>query len=266
MNYVYQFVDGKEVLYIGKSDRSDFKRIREHGKNHDNIPKEAHERINHADIYITLLCNSTMSDVVESELIRRYRPPYNKAKQSEWSGLDFPEIKWIPFRINGEEVYRENFDHAITNPEMGIEKFDYCKAYSEYAKKVSNLQNELKCLNQTNISLSKSIETLKDELRRTKSNETLIEELRRAKSEAVMKRSEEAIKSYNMFNESICIYNKLSEAYNNLLMKYNEVVRENKSLKAKRVFNTTTSIWKKYFQNRKLHKRKENSNEQAHLC
>lgn len=52
MHYVYQFVDGDEVLYIGKSDRSDFRRIREHGKKQDNIPKEAHEQIRHANVYI----------------------------------------------------------------------------------------------------------------------------------------------------------------------------------------------------------------------
>lgn len=251
MNYVYQFVDGKEVLYIGKSDRSDFKRIREHGKNHDNIPKEARERINHADIYITLLCNSTMTDVVESELIRRYRPPYNKAKQSEWSGLDFPEIKWIPFRINGEEIYRKDLRPTFSNAENGIEKHDYFSDYMKCAEEVSKLSYKSECLNQTIKSLSSQNESLKNELQKSG------EELKRVKEnrdycnslyeEWLRIASDETFKCLDLSTK----YNDLLKKWNGLVKKYNKAVAENKELKVQQSRKKTTSMWKKLFSKQK---------------
>lgn len=104
MHYVYKFVKNNEILYIGKSNAKGFERIKAHGKSGDNIPEKYHNEINQADIYYAELPSSIMTDVVESELIRRYKPRYNKAKTSDWSGLEFVEPKWITYRKNNEIV------------------------------------------------------------------------------------------------------------------------------------------------------------------
>lgn len=235
MNYVYQFVNDNEVLYIGKSDRSNFRRIIEHGKKQDNIPKEANEQINHADVYIFFCANNIMSDVVESELIRRYKPRYNKAKQSEWSGFDFPELKWIPFRINGEEVYSKKQSN-ITNSEMGIVKHDYYKEYIECSKKVCELQYKLECANQTNQSL-------------TENNERLVLQLNKAKdhSHGYKWGLEEWDKRHDLITE----YNTVVDIANDLAEKYHKVLSENKKLREQQSSKKPASIWEKLFPKRK---------------
>jgi hypothetical protein len=97
-HYVYKYVHENEIIYIGKNDTDLVSRLNSHGKSGDNIPEEGWSEINNSDIYYCKLANSTMSDVVESELIRRYMPKYNKAKTSEWSGILFTEPTWIKFR------------------------------------------------------------------------------------------------------------------------------------------------------------------------
>ena len=104
-HFVYKYVYKSEVIYIGKNDTNLIDRIRQHGKFGDNIPEEGWDEINSSDIYYIELANSIMSDVVESELIRRYKPKYNKAKKSEWQGINFPEPVWIKFDKNNE-VYK----------------------------------------------------------------------------------------------------------------------------------------------------------------
>lgn len=101
MHTVYKYVLNGSVLYIGKCDSKLSARLRRHGRKGDNIPQTGFFEINAADIYYTQLPNRTMSDVVESELIRRYNPKYNKAKKSEWDGIPFAEPIWKPYRING---------------------------------------------------------------------------------------------------------------------------------------------------------------------
>ena len=76
-HFVYKYVYKSEVIYIGKNDTNLIDRIRQHGKFGDNIPEEGWDEINSSDIYYIELANSIMSDVVESELIRRYKPKYN---------------------------------------------------------------------------------------------------------------------------------------------------------------------------------------------
>ena len=80
-HYVYKYVLNGEIIYIGKTDRKDVNlRLNQHGHSGDNIPEEGWSEINAAKIYYTKLANEVMSDVVESELIRRYRPKYNDKK------------------------------------------------------------------------------------------------------------------------------------------------------------------------------------------
>ena len=98
-HYVYKFVLNDEVIYIGKSDVQSFDRIFQHGHPSDNIDKEAWDDINNSDIYYAPLINKTMSDVVESELIRRYKPRLNKAKATDWCGIELSGINWLPVRV-----------------------------------------------------------------------------------------------------------------------------------------------------------------------
>lgn len=96
-SYVYKYVYNDQIIYIGKNDTDLVSRLSAHGKPGDNIPEEGWNEINNSDIYYCKLANKIMSDVVESELIRKYKPKYNKAKMSEWAGLQFPELKWEKF-------------------------------------------------------------------------------------------------------------------------------------------------------------------------
>lgn len=93
-HYVYKYVLNDEIIYIGKCDSILNNRISQHGKLGDNISPDAWKDINKSDIYYITLANSVMSDVVESELIRRYTPKYNVAKKTKWSGLPFVEPEW----------------------------------------------------------------------------------------------------------------------------------------------------------------------------
>lgn len=109
-SYVYKYVYNDQIIYIGKNDTDLVSRLSAHGKPGDNIPEEGWNEINNSDIYYCKLANKIMSDVVESELIRKYKPKYNKAKMSEWAGLQFPELKWEKF-INKEDFFcKEELD------------------------------------------------------------------------------------------------------------------------------------------------------------
>lgn len=110
-HYVYKYVNKNEIIYIGKSDANLVSRINQHGADGDNIDSRYWNELNNSDIYYCELANSIMSDVVESELIRRYKPKCNKAKMSDWSGLDFPEPKWIKYNKNDfckPEIIKDN--------------------------------------------------------------------------------------------------------------------------------------------------------------
>jgi hypothetical protein len=84
-------------------------RLKQHGKTGDNIPKKAWHEIKAADIYYIPLVNSIMSDVVESELIRRYKPKWNIAKkETEWSGIPFQEPEWIKYIPKKDNAKKDN--------------------------------------------------------------------------------------------------------------------------------------------------------------
>ena len=104
-SYVYKYVLNDEIIYIGKNDTDLYSRLNQHGKPGDNIEEYGWDEINQSTIYYIELANSTMSDVVESELIRRYKPKYNKAKNSEWDGLSFVEPKW---KICNSDMIKKN--------------------------------------------------------------------------------------------------------------------------------------------------------------
>ena len=94
-HYVYKYVLDGEIIYIGKNDTNLHDRIRSHGKSGDNITPEGWNDIKKAEIYFIKLANAVMSDVVEKELIRRYKPKYNKdGVKSQWQGIPFIEPEW----------------------------------------------------------------------------------------------------------------------------------------------------------------------------
>lgn len=88
-HFVYKYVVNNQIIYIGKCDAKLERRIYEHSMEGKFKPY-----LNSCQIFYTKLLNKTMSDVVESELIRRYKPILNVAKMSDWAGLDFPELLW----------------------------------------------------------------------------------------------------------------------------------------------------------------------------
>lgn len=105
-HYVYKFVLNNKVIYVGKSNTNNFDRIFQHGRSGDNIKESGWDDINNSDIYYAPLYNEQMVDVVESELIRRYKPKYNIGKSNtEWIGIEIFINDWIPVRIgNSEEI------------------------------------------------------------------------------------------------------------------------------------------------------------------
>lgn len=119
-HYVYKYVYKDEIIYIGKNNTNLYDRLKNHGKPGDNIPEEAWEEINSSDIFYCELANSIMSDVVESELIRRYKPKYNRAKKSDWSGLGFVEPEWKKFEIDKDKII-EKKDKTIKKKDQQID-------------------------------------------------------------------------------------------------------------------------------------------------
>lgn len=121
MHCVYKYVYNDEIIYIGKTDISIIKRLSQHGKSGDNIDEKYWNQINNSKIYYCKLANKCMCDVVESELIRRYKPKLNKDKKSEWSGLNFVEPEWYYFdkelynNIVRRNIYLENIVHEFNN-------------------------------------------------------------------------------------------------------------------------------------------------------
>ena len=93
-HYVYKYVLDGECLYIGKTNKDLAKRLRQHGVAGDNISSDHWEEINKADIYFCEFADRHMTDIYETELIRRHSPKFNKAKTSDWSGIDLPEPVW----------------------------------------------------------------------------------------------------------------------------------------------------------------------------
>ena len=113
-SYVYKYVSGGAIIYIGITDNLQ-NRLKQHGKNGDNIPEEGWEEISNADIYYAKVANRTMADVIESALIKRYSPKYNKAKKAtEWDGLPIQEPNFLIYhdhlKAEVEKLKKEN-DH-----------------------------------------------------------------------------------------------------------------------------------------------------------
>lgn len=103
-SYVYKYVLDKVIIYIGIT--KDLKRrISQHGKKGDNIAETAWEDINKSDVYYAECVNINMAELIESALINKYHPKYNKAKTQEWSGIPFIEPIWYFYKEKNDLTY-----------------------------------------------------------------------------------------------------------------------------------------------------------------
>ncbi len=124
MHYVYKYVLNSKIIYIGKADRGLENRLRQHGVSGDNIPREAWNELKNSEIWYIQLPTSVMTDVVESELIRRYKPKWNVAKKDvEWCGLPFVEPEWTRY-VKPPRGYRdkEEVPKYLTLPTNGAKR------------------------------------------------------------------------------------------------------------------------------------------------
>lgn len=128
-HYVYKYVYDDEIIYIGKNNTKLETRINQH-KLEDKFKPYLD-----SDIYYIELANETMSDVVESELIRRYRPRLNGAKMSEWCGLDFQEPECKLFIPSKEENHKKQNDFkniSKKNMKRMKERMKLCNLMANY--------------------------------------------------------------------------------------------------------------------------------------
>lgn len=149
-HYVYKYVLNDEIIYIGKCDSVLESRLNQHGKTGDNIDKKYWKDIKASDIYYCTLANATMSDVVESELINRYKPKCNTAKISDWDGLKLPEPNWERYyNIRGIKAARKGEDSIVNGLEI-LRLFDSIggkkiKIIKFMLENMSKNDNTLKC-------------------------------------------------------------------------------------------------------------------------
>ena len=122
-HYVYKYVQDGEIVYIGKNDTNLETRINQH-----KLEDKFKPYLN-SDIYYTELANEIMSDVVESELIRRYKPKLNVAKTSDWSGLEFVEPKWKLFKPTKKKIPNIKVNNI---PSKRNSRIKICKLMSQY--------------------------------------------------------------------------------------------------------------------------------------
>lgn len=127
-HYVYKYVYDGEIVYIGKNDTNLETRINQHKL------EEKFKPYLKADIYYIELANSIMSDVVESELIRRYKPKLNVAKMSDWSGLEFAEPEWKLFKPMRKKTVNLSRKNKTTSnrPSRKDIRIKTCELMSKY--------------------------------------------------------------------------------------------------------------------------------------
>lgn len=109
-HYVYKYVLNNECLYIGKTDKDLKVRLSQHGKPGDNIASDYWDEINKAKVYYCEFADRHMTDIYETELIRRHNPKYNKAKKSEWSGINLPEPVWCIYHAHEDLRLRDEIN------------------------------------------------------------------------------------------------------------------------------------------------------------
>lgn len=129
--FVYKYVFNGEVIYVGITKDLE-SRLSQHGRYGDNIDTEGWEEINQSKIFYVKVANEVMADVVESELIRFYKPKYNKAKKSKWCGLPFieKELKWREYHLQKEK-------NKITDIQCFIQKIQSNNKITDILKDIN---------------------------------------------------------------------------------------------------------------------------------
>ena len=142
MAYVYKYVLNGEIIYIGKT--TDLHtRIRQHARPGDNISPEAWPELRLATVYYFETPTETMADVIESELIRRYFPKWNRAKKSAWTGLPFQEPVFSEYKApalyhRGRAITQERLQEI-----MKAEAARRERKVRKYSKNLSELRDYL---------------------------------------------------------------------------------------------------------------------------
>ena len=122
--YVYKYVFQNEIIYIGKAKDLE-RRLKQHGVKGDNIKAEYWDDINNSSVYYCELANEMMADVVESYLIKEYRPKCNVAKVSNWNGfINFPLLNWVKYIPPKKEKLSNKRNNVNLTKNTRIEECD----------------------------------------------------------------------------------------------------------------------------------------------
>ena len=125
----------------------------QHGHKGDNITEDAWDELANSDIYYAKMANRTMADVMESVLVKRYKPKYNKAKKhTDWDGLPLQEPNFIVYRDSNTravEKLRKDNERLISE----IKKLKDNISFNELA--LNNIEQEIKNKNASFIEISK---------------------------------------------------------------------------------------------------------------
>ena len=144
-HYVYKYVCDGEIVYIGKNDTDLETRINQHKL------EEKFKPYLKSDIYYIELANSIMSDVVESELIRRYKPKLNVAKMSDWSGLEFTEPEWKIFistpkkrTSSTKRSYKKSYSDISSKRQRKLKTYKLMSQYycTKILENISNVKED----------------------------------------------------------------------------------------------------------------------------
>lgn len=218
-NYVYKYVYNNEIIYIGKTDKSLPRRLNQHGKNGDNIDSKYWDKINNSDIYYCYANNRTMSDVIESELIRRYKPICNKAKKSDWSGIEFIEPKWY--------FFDKNIMNEIKNQKIKTTTYKTTKKVQELKQQVYSLNLELIT---KEFKFEREIEEMKKEIKDLKAYKKIFDERRDQVEKFCIKQDicgnvydvESIYKNYLTYSDIVNIYKSTDRDINYISTAYDE--------------------------------------------
>lgn len=222
-SYVYKYVYQDKIIYIGKTDTSLIRRLKQHGKNGDNIDSKYWDEINKSDIYYCYAANKIMSDVIESELIRRYKPVCNKAKKSNWSGIEFKEPVWYFFDKNiinelkkTKIIYKTSKkEQELKQKEQELKQREYRLNFKELSKKY-NLECEIK-------EMKGEIEDLKKYKKLFDARATQVKEICAKKNlEGIVYDAESIYKNYLTYSEIIDLYRCSERVINYISTAFNE--------------------------------------------
>lgn len=119
---IYKFVLDGNIIYLGKADNGIDKRIKEHGKPGCNINESGWPEINAADVYYIVLPNEKVTNFVEVNLLKRYKPKWNNKDIDEdnlWDEFPIEEPTWTKYEENPGYPYNPNIPKYLQSPLSG---------------------------------------------------------------------------------------------------------------------------------------------------